>query len=96
MMANATVIQVNARPTTISPAVPSGLRITKSFSVAIAVAASVPPIQIGFVSQYKTAVTEPTSLAKGHLHPLIRPAFGRESRSQLRRQHPVGDQEQHQ
>ena len=64
MMANATLTQVKARPTMISPAVPSGLRTTKSLSVAIAVAASVPPIQIGFVSQYITAVTEPTSRPK--------------------------------
>jgi hypothetical protein len=33
--------------------------------------------------------------AERHLHPLIRPAFDRERRSQLGHQHPVGDEEQH-
>ena len=46
-----TVTQVKISPTTISPVVPSGLLRTKSFSVAIATAASVPPTQIGLASQ---------------------------------------------
>ncbi len=50
-MAVPTVSQVKIRPMTISPVVPSGLRSTKSFSVAMVVAASVPPTQIGFDSQ---------------------------------------------
>ena len=50
-MAVPTVTQVKTRPTTISPVVPRGLCNTKSFRVAIVVADSVPPTQIGFDSQ---------------------------------------------
>src|SRR5258708_25491066 len=59
MMAVPTVTQVNARPTMISPAVPSGLLTTKAFSVAMTVAESVPPIQMGLESRYSTVVTAP-------------------------------------
>jgi len=59
MIAVPTVTQVKIRPTTISPVVPSGLFSTKVLMVAMVVAASVPPTQIGLDSQYSTAVIEP-------------------------------------
>src|SRR5215469_5914972 len=61
MIAVPTVTQVKIRPTTISPVVPSGLFSTKVLMVAIVVAASVPPTQIGLDSQYSTAVIDPAS-----------------------------------
>ena len=54
-----TVSQMKTRLTTISPVVPSGLASTREFSVAMAVAVSVPPSQTGFDSQYRIDVTAP-------------------------------------
>src|SRR5712692_4956132 len=62
MIAVPTVTHVNTRPTMISPVVPSGLLTTKALSVAITVADSVPPIQMGLDSQYSTAVIAPAGL----------------------------------
>ena len=59
-----TVTQVNTRPTAISQPVPSGLCRMKLSRAAIVVAVSVPPTQIGFDSQYKTAVTAPAARPK--------------------------------
>ena len=63
-IAVATVSQVNTRPTMISPVVPSGLPSTNALSVAMTVADSVPPIQMGLDSQYSTAVTAPAGRPK--------------------------------
>src|SRR5487761_39109 len=54
-----TVSQTKTRLTTISPVVPSGLASTSESSAAMRAAVSVPPIQTGFDSQYRTDVTAP-------------------------------------
>jgi hypothetical protein len=64
MIAIPTVTQVNTRPTAISQPVPSGLCRMKLSRAAIVVAVSVPPTQIGFDSQYNTAVTAPAARPK--------------------------------
>ncbi len=61
MIAIATVTQTKMSPIAISQPVPSVLCRIRPSSAAIVAAASVPPIQIGFDSQYKIAVIAPAS-----------------------------------
>ena len=64
MMATATVTQVKANPMTISVVVLMDPLKTKACNAAIAVAESVPPIQMGLESQYRMAVMAPGSRPK--------------------------------